>query len=263
MQARTASLSRRLLRNRTAARRAFADAAHSDLLDGQQFDAASLLLACQLHLVAVERIADFDIFGYLVRAELAGTRDAVTVFNDARHAITIAVKEALSASVPADYSIQWVSAHVEMRDLDPDWRQRLAEIANGKAVNNQGASHGGVPGAPLVWQGLRFRSQSEVRVAQALDAAGALYLPNCLTRLNVGSDRQTREADFLVCEDGRWGVLEVDGPHHEGKAADDHDRDRLFRTYGIKVVERFPSLDCFNNATDVVQRFLGLLRKNG
>lgn len=243
--------------------------AASYLLDGQQFDAASLLLACQLHLAAVDlvdavdRNTGMELEIYLLCAELAGARDAVTVFNDARHPMTIAVKEALSAAVPADYSIQWVSAHVEMRDLDPDWRQRLAEIANGKAVNNQGASHGGVPEAPLVWQGLRFRSQSEIRVAQAFDAAGVLYLPNCLARLNVDLGRQTREADFLVCDDGRWGVLEVDGPHHEGKAADDHDRDRLFRTYGIKVVERFPSIDCFNNTTDVVQRFLGLLRKNG
>jgi len=35
---------------------------------------------------------------------------------------------------------------------------------------------------------------------------------------------------------GVWGVLEVDGPHHEGKASADHDRDRPFHHHGAAVV---------------------------
>ena len=83
------------------------------------------------------------------------------------------------------------------------------------------------------WGNLRFRSQSEVRIAKALDAVWVLFLPNCLARLNSNFGRFTKEADFLVCANGKWGILEVDGPFHP-RAADDHERDRLFQQHGIR-----------------------------
>lgn len=237
------------------------------LLDGQDTDAANVLLACSLEVSAHDAVDAFGTIGeirvYLLHAEFAGSRDIVTILRDDKHSITVAITEALNASLPHNYVIDSTSAHVEVRNLDPNWRAELRAIASGAEVNNQGAAHGCVNLAPIMWKELRFRSQSEVRVAAALDAIGVLFLPNCLARLNVREGRDTREADFLVCSQGKWGILEVDGPHHEGRAAQDHDRDRLFKDYGIAVVERYHSLECFSNAPGVVRGFLELLSKNG
>jgi very-short-patch-repair endonuclease len=100
-------------------------------------------------------------------------------------------------------------------------------------------------------------------VARAVDSAGVLFLPNCLTRVQIGPDkRATREADFLICHNGKWGILEVDGPHHP-RAVVDHERDRVFRGHRIKVIERFDWEECYKDAPSVVQQFLTLLDKNG
>jgi very-short-patch-repair endonuclease len=52
----------------------------------------------------------------------------------------------------------------------------------------------------------------------------------------------------------------VDGPHHV-RAAQDHERDRLFRAYGI-YVERFTAEECYQDAPAVVRKFLTLLARN-
>src|SRR5258708_7586502 len=130
----------------------------------------------------------------------------------------------------------------------------MARVSTTKETQFQG-------GSIVTWRNLRFRSESEARIAAALDATSVLFLPNCMARLTTSEGRRTREPDFLVCQDGKWGILEVDGPFHEGLAAQDHDRDRLFRDYGIRVVERFKSEECYHDAPGVVRRFLALLEK--
>jgi hypothetical protein len=90
------------------------------------------------------------------------------------------------------------------------WREELLALLRGDHITNQGLPFS--PQAPMVtWNNLRFRSQTEVRVAEALERAQVLFLPNCMARLGF-SHRQNREADFLVCQRGKWGILEVDSP---------------------------------------------------
>ena len=148
-----------------------------------------------------------------------------------------------------------------VENLDPNWRAELQEIAHGRGVHNQGVE---IPGRSTVtWKGnIKFRSESERRIAIALDATGVLFLPNCLTRLSAGDSRITKESDFLVCRDGKWGILEVDGPFHP-RAALDHSRDRLFQAYRVRVIQRYDWQECLNDAPGVVQQFLTLLEKNG
>ncbi|HYW18836.1 MAG TPA: pentapeptide repeat-containing protein [Nodularia sp. (in: cyanobacteria)] len=64
------------------------------------------------------------------------------------------------------------------------------------------------------WENLRFRSKTEIKIAEALDRTGVLFVPNSLARLNTAKGRENKEADFLICYNGKWGVLEVDGPFH-------------------------------------------------
>lgn len=108
------------------------------------------------------------------------------------------------------------------------------------------------------WKNLRFRSQSEIRIAQALDRAGALFLPNCMARLGQSSQSQNREADFLVCTNGKWGTLEVDGDPFQ-PTVQDRERDRLFRTDGVRVGEHFDANRCYQKPNEVVQGFLRIL----
>jgi hypothetical protein len=143
-------------------------------------------------------------------------------------------------------------------DLDPNWRNELIDLARGKVVHNQVVTDT----QPQIWHSLRFRSRSEIKIAEALDKRGVFFLPNCMGRLDTPTGRQNREADFLVCNEGKWGVLEVDGePYHPPtRTVHDHDRDRLFRSHGIKVVEHYDAGRCYNRPDEVVESFLHLLR---
>jgi hypothetical protein len=139
------------------------------------------------------------------------------------------------------------------------WRTPACDYVNNTQVHNQIADPSKVK---TTWNNLRFRSHSEMRIAIALDEAGVLFLPNCMGRLNGPGGRRNLECDFLVCHEGRWGILEVDGEpfHPPSRTVHDHERDRFFKAHGILLIEHFDSRECFENAKGVVQKFLGLLK---
>jgi very-short-patch-repair endonuclease len=105
----------------------------------------------------------------------------------------------------------------------------------------------------IAWHGLVLRSYSEVKIAKELDLTSAMFLAGSKIRLKTESHRQTREVDFLVCYEGRWGVLEVDGPHHNSDA--DQWRDARFMEHGL-FVRRFPADLCYREPRKVVRQFL-------
>ncbi|MDM3858167.1 MAG: pentapeptide repeat-containing protein [Aphanizomenon gracile PMC649.10] len=110
------------------------------------------------------------------------------------------------------------------------------------------------------WENLRFRSKTEIKIAEALDRTGVLFVPNSLARLNTSKGRENKEADFLICYNGKWGVLEVDGPFHTAeRRVEEQERERIFKKNGIKVVERFDSERCYNNPDEVVQEFFKMI----
>jgi hypothetical protein len=115
----------------------------------------------------------------------------------------------------------------------------------------------------IMWQNLSFSSISEVKIAQALDRVGVLFFPNCRGRLTTTQGRQNRECDFLVCYEGIWGILEVDGEpfHPVSRAAEDHKRDGFFLDHGVWV-HRFDSDECFKSPDNVVRRFLQRLKRS-
>lgn len=105
------------------------------------------------------------------------------------------------------------------------------------------------------WHGLVLRSNSELKIAKELERRGALFMTGARIRLKTESGLQTREVDFLAFYAGRWGILEVDGPHHVHSQAADAWRDARFREHGILVV-RYPSAECYQNPRGVVDAFL-------
>lgn len=229
------------------------------LIDGGEEDAASLLLACKL---STSESGDTWYVGdethYAVHVELMGPRAAYDILSDKSNRLKEAIERAIQAVLPPDQYIKHFTAHAELVDIDADWREELLEIARGKGVHNQAlqAQHA------RTWKNLRFRSQSEIRIAQAFDSEGVLFLPNCTGRIGEIKGRKNREADFLVCDTGKWGILEVDGEpfHPPSRTAQDHERDRLFRKHGIRVVEHFGATRCYNEPHVVVREFLQILR---
>jgi hypothetical protein len=231
------------------------------LIDGGQEDAANVLLSCRLR---TWDSGDSWFVGdeqtLAVHVELTGPRAAYDLLRLSSHPVTEAIKGAIQAVLPSDRYVKHLTAHAELVDLDPDWRTELLEIARGRGVHNQAIQNQ----TGLSWKNLRFRSKSEIRVAQALDKAGVLFLPNCLARMTAPDGRKNREADFLICCDGKWGILEVDGEpfHPPSRTVQDHERDRLFKGHGIQVIEHFDSVECYEHPEVVVQTFLNLLRRS-
>jgi hypothetical protein len=145
--------------------------------------------------------------------------------------------------------------------LTTNQNANLNSTVDNISIENQ-ATEASKESKEIPWRGFRFRSQSEVRIAQQLDRRKVLFFPNCKARLGF-RERENREPDFLVCYEGKWGILEVDGEdsHPHGRAAEDHERDRLFKQHGILLVEHFDAGECWENADGVVKKFLELLRK--
>jgi uncharacterized protein YjbI with pentapeptide repeats len=110
------------------------------------------------------------------------------------------------------------------------------------------------------WENLRFRSKTEIKIAEALDRTGVLFVPNSLARLTTPKGRANKEADFLICYKGKWGVLKVDEPHHTAeRRVEEQEEERIFKKNGIKVVERFDAQRCYNHPDEVVQEFFNMI----
>lgn len=118
-----------------------------------------------------------------------------------------------------------------------------------------------VSDAPIAHDGLRFRSRTETRIYDALKRKKVLFFPNATAVLGGGPEK--REPDFLICQDGKWGILEVMGePYHPGATAmRDHDRARLFKDYGLLTVEFYDAARCFNEPDQVINDFLSRLAR--
>jgi hypothetical protein len=247
------------------------------LAEGKEEEALQVLLSCSLAVVLpkeTERVEWEDgdwISAWVYRARLAGPRSAYNTLRDGSNPVTSAIQSAFSIvlrsrplGLPSDAVVQfWLEPRYELQKIaNADWRREVAGGADTSVVTNQGTPMKQVE--LRQWNYLKFRSESEVRIATALDRFQVLFLPNCMARMGI-SERFNREADFLVCLGGKWGILEVDGkPFHPAeRTAEAHDRDRIFRAHGIKVVEHFDADDCFEDAEGVVKKFLYLLKQNG
>jgi hypothetical protein len=243
-----------------------ADAAQY-LIRKAQGEAARALLSCSLSLYEVEvEIDSADEWRWhcAVNVSLQGPADVCHLLDELEsppNPTRTAVRRALQGQLPLGCMLHLMRAHAGVNVFDPTWRGQLLEQARGENVDNQGV--GDFSTAVVTWNGLRFRSESERRVAAALDTAGALYLPNCRARLGLPPKRQNREADFLVCHEGKWGILEVDGePYHPpARKVHEDERDRLFKLHGIRVVEHFDAHRCFESPQAVVREFLALLKQ--
>lgn len=146
-----------------------------------------------------------------------------------------------------------------VRRLDRGVSQLRTDMRRTMGRRSAAATRANLPDTyrSIEWKGMVFRSNTEVRIAKALENANVVYLPPVKARLTVGKERTGREIDFMVFHKGRWGVLEVDGPYHQADA--DAARDDLLRANGIRFIQRFDADSCYHDAPGVVRTFLARL----
>jgi hypothetical protein len=75
----------------------------------------------------------------------------------------------------------------------------------------------------FLWNGLTFRSETEIRIAKALSSLNLMFFANVdgfmgLNGLPISNQdnklREKAEVDFLVFPNQKCMILEVDGQHH-------------------------------------------------
>lgn len=120
----------------------------------------------------------------------------------------------------------------------------------------------------LLWNGLTFKSKTEVKIAKVLSSLNIMFFANATGFMGLkglpvtnhdNKEIEKAEIDFLVFHNQKCMILEVDGVHHNNTFYREWDckRDRVFLRQGISTV-RFSAEQCNQNATAVVKEFLEL-----
>lgn len=111
-------------------------------------------------------------------------------------------------------------------------------------------------GQKLAYKNLYFRSRTEITVFDALIRKGLLVFP--LPVAVMGQSEHYREPDFVVCHNGKAGILEIHGEkwHPPETAAREHERRRQFNRMGVSVYEVFSANRCLEDPDGVVDEFL-------
>lgn len=153
-----------------------------------------------------------------------------------------------------------VSTRPALVPVNPNWRDVARDLIAKSKDLNQGVVTEMVmkrsQKAPIVYNEMKFASNSEVRVAQELERRGVLFFPLPLAVRGDTGNRyhDHREVDFLICHHGKWGILEV--AYHQGRYEKDTEKAQWFKDAGITCVEHFTAEKAYNNPADVVATFI-------
>ncbi len=115
------------------------------------------------------------------------------------------------------------------------------------------------------WHGWQFDSEAEVKIAEALDRLGVLFFPNAQGRLTSATGRENSPLGFLICHQGKWGLLAV----KKGISAEnvteiaaimhgEASRSRLFqslKSQGIYLIADYDVAECLEESDRPQARF--------
>jgi hypothetical protein len=155
---------------------------------------------------------------------------------------------------------------VKLIEVEEDWQNIVRSLITTPGDSNQGVITERVflrkGKQPYTYNEMKFGSQTEIRIAQEFESRGILFFPLPLAvRTESGSFyKDHREPDFLVCEDGTWGILEVS--HHPDRYEKDAEKDAWFKKSGILCIEHYTAERCYKNPAQVVDEFLAILAKH-
>lgn len=220
---------------------------------------AQLLIYCDAEHVSVIAERGHPVSQLELIVGLRGPRMVIDKFEEDNEWRWESAYQAIKNTLPWGYDLNSLQIRASTHVPDENWRSDLQELIQGKGVSNQAS------GADVsrLWQGFKFRSATEIKIAEALDRAGVLFFPLPKARVVTPNGHMNVEPDFVICQEGRWGILEVDGEpfHPPTRSAIEHDRVRLFRHHGVVCVERFDAKRCYENSDKTVEDFLLLMVK--
>lgn len=103
------------------------------------------------------------------------------------------------------------------------------------------------------WKGWQFRSAAEANIAQALDRSGVLFFPKATARLTTTEGRQNQDLYFLICYEGKLGILGVNAEDRDEAA---QRSDRILQSQGIRMIQYYKVNECTEESDRVVLEFL-------
>ena len=197
----------------------------------------------------------------LARAILEGAKTEGTNFYQTNLSGTIFEQPYLNQTNPAitnDSTEENKSKSLETTQ-NSTLNSEFPAIATDKDINSSIAV---ATPAKKDWLDFQFASESEMRIAQALDQSDVLFFLNCQGRISNTNDRENQEIDFLICYQGKWGILQIDNNlwNTEQAPVNYQESDRLFKSQGIKVIEYYDPQLCLKEPDIVVQDFLTILQ---
>jgi Pentapeptide repeats (8 copies) len=101
------------------------------------------------------------------------------------------------------------------------------------------------------WNEWCFCSDTEMKIAQILDDFGLVFFPQAKLRMTTNQVKQNLAFDFLVCYQGKWGILQIS----EGNQ--DSDRDMIIPD--VLIIQYYDVQRCDREPELVVKEFLQLL----
>lgn len=150
------------------------------------------------------------------------------------------------------------------------WREQALSTIKGDRPTNQARRVRAETAAPtFVEDSLAFTNEGELKVYRALKRMQENDFPgdDTIGIYPLASGRipsHTWEPDFLITYQGRTGVLEVDGPHHNQRRALDTTREHLLRESGIATVDRVTveAVDDQNELEKTLRRLMRNLQRH-
>lgn len=210
------------------------------LLHQQGDSVTAALLAEVTSLEMVLWNSQFDEVGY--KAILKVEPHLLTRFTEE---VLKTISDALEAALADQGSVDEIVARPVLPRVGTDWRKQL-RAATGPQPSNQARRVRLEPKHPME-DGVHFTNEWEHRVYGVLkERQAALPENQTIGIMPLGAMRvlgHTFEPDLLITYRGRVGVIEIDGPHHKGRASDDKSRERLLRKAGIKHIDRIDVRD--------------------
>lgn len=107
---------------------------------------------------------------------------------------------------------------------------------------------------------IQFNSRTEKIIFEELvKCENLMIIPLPLTILGIPENYKT--PDFLLCQNGKWGILEIHGSnyHPPERAAKDFARRREFLKFGLKCMEFYDAGECQQDPAGVINNFLNIL----
>lgn len=182
-----------------------------------------------------------------------------------RAAVARAAENQFTSNEGEPYSPE-VKFKIRLTIPDAEWEARTKVLLMQGKETNQGAISELVKQRRgkqmLTYHELKFASASEIRIAQELERRGVLFFPlavGVVSETGVGY-KDRREVDFLVCQDGAFGVLEVS--YHPNRYEQDSEKNAWIKRHGVLCVEHYSADRCYNRSSEVVDEFLSVLARH-